>query len=35
MSETRTVVLSDAHGYPQMIAEALAHSEFEPGVDRL
>lgn len=35
MNETRTIVLSDAHGYPQMIAEALEHAGFEPGVDRL
>jgi len=35
MNETRTIVLSDAYGYPQMIAAALAHARFEPGVDRL
>jgi len=35
LDEARTIVLSDAHGYPQMIAEALEHARFEPGVDRL
>jgi len=31
----RTIVLSDAHAYPQMIRGALEHSRFRPGVDRL
>jgi predicted phosphodiesterase len=32
---TRTIVLSDAHGYPELIRNALAHSGFVAGVDRL
>ena len=32
---TRTIVLSDAHGYPALIRNALAHSGFVAGVDHL
>jgi len=31
----RTIVISDAHAYPQMIGEALEQCGFEAGVDRL
>ena len=30
----RTIVVSDAHGYPEVIENALAHAGFQPGVDR-
>jgi hypothetical protein len=29
----RTIVVSDAHGYPAVIANALEHSGFRPGID--
>ena len=31
---TRTIVVSDAHGYPAVIENALEHAGFRPGVDR-
>ena len=34
-SSRRTIVLSDAHGYPSLIEDALAHACFEPARDRL
>lgn len=30
---TRTFVISDAHGYPELIENALEHGEFSPGID--
>jgi len=30
----RTIICSDAHGYPQLITDALAAAGFRPGVDR-
>lgn len=30
----RTIICSDAHGYPQLIEDALAAASFRPGVDR-
>jgi len=35
MSPPRTIVLSDAHGYPELIENALAHSGFRSCVDAL
>lgn len=32
---TRTFVISDAHGYPDLIENALEHGEFSPGIDDL
>ena len=34
MAGLRTIVVSDAHGYPAVIANALEHARFRPGVDR-
>jgi hypothetical protein len=31
----RTIVISDAHGYPQLVRNALEHARYEAGVDRL
>lgn len=31
----RTLIISDAHGYPQLIENALKHARFRPGLDRL
>jgi hypothetical protein len=31
----RTLVLSDAHGYPEFIEAALEHAAFDPALDRL
>ena len=35
MASPRTIVLSDAHGYPELIRNALAHSGFRAGEDAL
>ena len=35
MTDMRTIVISDAHGYPQLITAALEHSGFRQGVNRL
>jgi hypothetical protein len=35
MKARRTIVISDAHGYPGLIQNALDHAKFEPGKDRL
>ncbi len=32
---SRTLVIADAHGYPEVIRAALHHAGFEPGEDRL
>ena len=32
---SRTIVISDAHGYPQLVRNALEHAQYEAGVDRL
>ena len=32
---SRTIVISDAHGYPQLARNALEHARYEAGVDRL
>ena len=29
----RTFVISDAHGYPEIIENALEHGDFRPGID--
>jgi predicted phosphodiesterase len=34
-TQRRTIVISDAHGYPAFIENALAHAGFDPGLDRL
>jgi predicted phosphodiesterase len=34
-TQRRTIVISDAHGYPAFIENALAHSGFDPALDRL
>ncbi len=34
-SPKRTLVVSDAHGYPELIENALEHGGFRPGVDEL
>jgi predicted phosphodiesterase len=34
-AQRRTIVISDAHGYPAFIENALAHSGFDPAHDRL
>lgn len=31
----RTLAISDAHGYPEFIEDALAHAGFDPALDRL
>lgn len=35
MTAPRTIVISDAHGYPELIRNALAHSGFQTGKDAL
>jgi predicted phosphodiesterase len=34
-TKRRTIVISDAHGYPAFIENALAHAGFDPALDRL